>query len=292
MDSTVDEFIWVVPAEGFRWVTAPAFPAKRARWLTDGRPDSWRIKQEEAYRPLKEHTGLFLMFAKIEPTEEGVLKFANRFGSLLRQTSPAMPVPLRGDAADSEVAMAERLDLWQGESRDMKALTEVWAAIRDNDRPKLEPFVQANTSENPAWRALDSIQAHVNPRLERHVGLELRRDPSLPEAKLCLTPKNLLGAIWLQFGLAVEGRKEFRDCAQCGEPFEVSRDGSGKRTDARFCRPACRVTHYRGRIETAWQLHQQHLPYAQIARRLDTDTDTVKSWISTRAKDGEKTRKK
>ena len=73
MDSIVDEFIWPVPAEGFRWVTAPAVTTNRARWLTDGQPASLLRRQEKAYHPHKEYTGLFLMFAKLEPTEEGVL---------------------------------------------------------------------------------------------------------------------------------------------------------------------------------------------------------------------------
>jgi hypothetical protein len=296
MDTALDEFVWSVPVEGFRWVAARA-DSKRERWLTDGQPVSLLRRQERTYRPLKEQTGLFLMFAKMEPTEEGVLKFANRFGSLLGQTTHAKQVTLREDTAAPASSWAEPLDLWQRESRDMRAATEVWAAICDNDRAGLERVLKASLLsdeaarnapvEGPSW-----LWVTVNLRLAIHATLELRGDSTVPEVKLCTSPKNLLGALWLQFSLAVEGRKEFRDCVHCGEPFEVSRDGSGKRTDARFCRPVCRVNHYRGRIETAWQLHQQHLRHAEIARRLNTDKDTVKFWVSMRTKDGQKTRKK
>jgi hypothetical protein len=41
--------------------------------------------------------------------------------------------------------------------------------------------------------------------------------------QLRLQPLNLLGALWLQFALAVDLLKRFVKCAECGAPFEVSR---------------------------------------------------------------------
>jgi hypothetical protein len=38
------------------------------------------------YHPLREHTGLFHVLAATEPSEEGVLEFAERFGCLFEDS--------------------------------------------------------------------------------------------------------------------------------------------------------------------------------------------------------------
>ncbi len=189
----------------------------------------------------------------------------------------------------------------------MKSASAVREATEKNDWQALEEFLGLNPdfaraatrgtvgrwpSENPAWLSLEHVQTEVNLRLGRYVSIELQRDPKVPEAKLYLSPSNLLGAIWLQFGLAVEGHKEFRKCAQCGEPFEVSVDASGKRTDARFCRSVCRVTNYRERVAMALKLHAQGVRPKEIAKQLETDAETVRNWVSKGVHDGQKARKK
>jgi hypothetical protein len=56
-------------------------------------------------------------------------------------------------------------------------------------------------------------------------------------------PRNLLGAIWMQFEQAVLGNKEFRRCLECGEQFEVSLQAA--RADKKRCSDACRAKAYR-----------------------------------------------
>jgi len=293
----VEEFNWPVPRAGFRWLTAHTVAnPKRERWLTDGQPFSLLRRDERIYRPLREHTGLFLIFAELQATEDDIAALAGRFGSLLGDTGEQIALRENAVGKDlSALAWAERADVWQFEINAMKSATAVWTAIRDNDSPALERFLKLNplfgggskaiaggrsTSENPAWLCLNYIQAEVNLRLEHQVTLQLERDPKVPEAKLILAPKNLLGALWLQFSLAVEGHKEFRQCAQCQEPFEVSVDATGRRPDARFCRGLCRVKNYRERIATARRLSQQGVSHREIAKQLDTEVKTVKAWVS------------
>jgi hypothetical protein len=62
-----------------------------------------------------------------------------------------------------------------------------------------------------------------------------------PRLQLSLKPLSLLGAIWLQFAVAVEERRNFEKCKNCGRPFEISRAAAtGKRSDAKFCTCASR----------------------------------------------------
>ena len=62
-----------------------------------------------------------------------------------------------------------------------------------------------------------------------------------------LTPKNLLGAAWIQFEQAIGGEKKFRTCdgPGCGKWFELSPGVA--RADKIFCSDLCRVRAYQDR---------------------------------------------
>lgn len=64
------------------------------------------------------------------------------------------------------------------------------------------------------------------------------------QANLYLTSRNLLGAMWLQFALAVDGDKEFVTCKGCGDWFEI---GGDKRRQSKHCSEACKSRAYRKR---------------------------------------------
>jgi hypothetical protein len=73
---------------------------------------------------------------------------------------------------------------------------------------------------------------------------------------LFIEPTNLIGALWLQFAQAVDGDREYRVCEECREWFEIGgskkKDGHGAdhhRTDARFCKAACKQKAYRAAKE-------------------------------------------
>ncbi len=102
-----------------------------------------------------------------------------------------------------------------------------------------------------------------NPRLAaRYVlhdlidrGLKSRVSPTMhvPEqqiaSEISFKPNGLIGALWLQFALAVDGNTEFDRCTQCSEWFELG-PGSG-RPDKRYCSDACRMRAYRKRKAAA-----------------------------------------
>jgi hypothetical protein len=64
------------------WSETPPAPGQKEDWL---RPFLQRKPgggAQRVYRPLAEHSGLFLEFAQTEPTRAGVIQFANRYGML------------------------------------------------------------------------------------------------------------------------------------------------------------------------------------------------------------------
>jgi hypothetical protein len=114
----------------------------------------------------------------------------------------------------------------------------------------------------------------------RNVETRLLFHEDSPRLGISLMPRDLLGALWLQFAVAVDALKNFAKCAQCGAPFEVSRNPlTGKRPDALFCSARCRVGRYRGRIDQARRLKSEGLPVNEIARKLKTEVRTVNGWL-------------
>jgi len=64
--------------------------------------------------------------------------------------------------------------------------------------------------------------------------------------RLTVQPSNLLGAMWLQLARAIEGKREYLRCEECGDWFDVGSDSS--RSDRRTCSDRCRQRKYRRRV--------------------------------------------
>lgn len=58
--------------------------------------------------------------------------------------------------------------------------------------------------------------------------------------ELSFTPRNLIGALWLQFASAIDDNREQRQCI-CGEWFEMERKSK------KYCNTKCRVNNHRAR---------------------------------------------
>lgn len=128
-----------------------------------------------------------------------------------------------------------------------------------------------------------AIQLLANKRLRKHASAELidRSDTSagsLPRGLyLHLAPKDLLGAIWIQFAEALDGESEFRRCAHCKRWFAIS--PTARQRDSVYCGSPCRMRSYRGRQERARQLHRQGKDVDAIARDLRTTPSRVERWV-------------
>jgi hypothetical protein len=83
----------------------------------------------------------------------------------------------------------------------------------------------------------------VNGPLKVNASPQLRWNDDASELFLRLMPKNLLGAMWLQFAEAIDQRKKIARCEICGSWFDQFRK------DKRHCSDKCRVRASRQRKE-------------------------------------------
>ncbi len=285
------EFTWRVDKGGYRWIDSsgkrylcPAEALDRFDW-----PDPYGIGQR-TYSPLTERTGLFREFAGLKLTESAIRDFANQYGQL--------------DAANIQVhtnfgerfVRGETLDDWSNEIAEIKLAITLWdlvaarnehalvaltSKLREEQRPiALERRLHLQDAD-PAMTALAILRSQCDLRLSRKVISRLLFEGNLPRLKISLEPQGLVAALWLQFAIAIDNLKRYEKCAQCGTAFEVSRDPiTGKRPDAQFCSPRCRVNRYRGRIESARRMCAAGSSAREIARELKTQIRTVKGWLA------------
>jgi hypothetical protein len=120
------------------------------------------------------------------------------------------------------------------------------------------------------------LERMINRRLESHLEARFALNPDA-QMSLRVLPKNLLQAIWLQFGLAVSEGKKYRQCAVCQTWFEVAPELA--RTNRRFCSISCKNREYRNRQEQARQLHGEGIEVREIAKKLETTVAIVRGWV-------------
>ncbi len=145
--------------------------------------------------------------------------------------------------------------------------------------------------EHPVAMALAYLRDSLNARIQKHVGVSLEAAADrtrLTPLDLYMIPKNLLGAMWLQLALAVEGDLRYQRCPQCKTWFKVP--SKANRPSTTFCSPKCRVQAFRGRQAQARAMAARRVPLAKIADQLGSKVSVVRAWVS----QGEKqpTRKK
>jgi hypothetical protein len=229
------------------------------------------------YEPLKEFPGLFLTLADTPENEPGVLAFANMFGDLGIYGSVEISAPWPGLPEDFLLRPVLLRD-WKPEIQRLRPLVNLYRAIRQGseeeraalhtqifeygcgiafvdpfraspvaiehpdldpvDRKRLGPVLPSDADDLTIGRAV--LRKEIDQALSERSS-HLR--PLLTHEDLVLTPQTLLGAIWLQFALAVAHDAEFRRCAAEDCPrgwFEISTAPLGLRPEARFCSAQCR----------------------------------------------------
>jgi len=230
-------------------------------------------------------TGLFRTFAALEPTEEAILGFAQRYGSL---AGSGGMVPLA---------------IWRDSINHIKTLVSTWDALTARDWNKLREmklsrnFFSNRTSmyrqgsEDLAVAAIRSLYFWIVRELREWMGAIIW-DPDkgggvisplvswsadMGTATMTFKIWSLLEAITFQFGLAILGNKAYQPCAACGRWFELS--PGVNRDDRLVCSVSCRVKLYRQR-RRARQLHQEGRPIKEIAKKLGSEVSTVKQWLA------------
>lgn len=310
------QFGWLVAKTGYRWIEP-----KRGQepLLTDGLPAGllgWGGHLGRPYFPFRDQAALFRNFADTQPTQEGVLEFANQYGLL---GFASRTVELNDGKADYKAA-AEPLSDWVRAIGELGTVVEVWDLAEQGDEKALSQRIKwdrlptnkmlsafwfdgvsGTVTKERSWEATyepgqprrvegeigDSIiaaKSFVQDRINDHfnklgVRTGLDWDSDLRRSVFSIRPPHLLGALWVQFALAISGGWKHRRCRYCNTWFEVSPEHSGFRTNRLYCQTNCRIREARKRQALARELASQDVSPAKIAKQLDTDTGTIRGWL-------------
>lgn len=224
---------------------------------------------------------LFSTLARTEATESEILRFADRYGLLgtpAREVSkPSRHIVKASGAA--RTCYGEPIDYWQEAIRDMRQAVDLWSGVRASGRKRkdmLSPLIKweggdqvtlfadsaphhiiANQRSAPAdvWRSLRpgeltrpawlALQYLINRWIGLHVPVAVCRELDGPGFRLAIQPDTLIDALWIQFGIAVEGKARFQACSACDEWFQIGRGNFQK--SKTYCSDACRARAYRQR---------------------------------------------
>lgn len=287
----VAEFWWDVPSSGYAWTPletpVEGLRSKHDRYLLAAHGLERGFTR---YRPLDDRPALFHTFAALPlPLTEGaVIEFADAHGWLGLHSSL-----FNSRGSSGAMIHGERIEDWAYEIEQIRLCIGAWEAIRRQELDLLSRYAahlqsEANAVEHfleatglaqmipdgmgfapfafepnalrPAEQDLaESILIatiqRINSRLREHVSVSLLHDASSTSgAAMRVTPKNLLGAVWLQLAQAVDGNKTYRACDACGDWFELAPDsmystrakGVG-RSNRRYCSDRCKSLAYRRR---------------------------------------------
>lgn len=291
----------LVPLGGFKWVNGKT-ETLDTQFLVP--IDDSAFEGVRTYNPV-ENKALFRVFADTDPTQDGVLKFANQFGLL-----GGSLIPFTETDSGKFHWFSDPIENWQQEIAAMRPVIMLWDAIEGRDISTIREHLQwadkqtLNTptpnvilhfgaipltrgpetrinvklvpgqeSENTTLvaAAIQYIEHIVNKHLKSSIKLATQDG----QLRLRIEAGGLQDVLWLQCAQAISQRRIFRECRQCGTWFEPY----SAKTKKAFCSTACRLKHYRGRITEAQQLHEQGKSPADIANILGTDTKTVRGWI-------------
>ena len=230
----------IPPKEALRWVDEPA----ESYLVKD--TSNRTLSQDRLYFPA-ENAALFHRFATTEPTKEGVLAFAQKFGFLGAEY---------GDLDDYQIDGTyhwEKFSHWKGELKQIQIAYSLWRALKKNDETALHSIFSAerlrglprlNIQQN-AWR---KIEHHTTDALERLIfaivpDFNFAFESELTGLSLKFRPSSLISLIWLQFAQAASAIDRWQICDYCGEPFKP------ESMKARYCSDSHRQMAYRKRKE-------------------------------------------
>jgi hypothetical protein len=211
---------------------------------------------------------LFVQFAQLEPTEEGILQWCREFGMLGI-----------GDYSyttlDGGQTYFEKIEDWDLEIHRMKKCLELWKAIKDLEAPDLD-YIKDNIRrvENPPfspcwrWNCISRYKVKYGYSLDNFYVERIYNDSddivlvandflanaieeSFNQTQLDKTPRtrftflkpkgtqkgslsikieSLIAALWIQFAQAVDGGSNWRICENpdCANWIEIKKTGSRK----------------------------------------------------------------
>jgi len=234
---------------------------------------------EREYRPLDDGS-LFYTFAEAHPAdEEGILRLANQYGWLFdHQFALAGEGPWAGEPVKS----------WNVEIEFLHSAVELWEAKHLRKWIKFKGaeaiyhgplgFYRISAAETLTRAATHVLQRYVDEYLKRTCEVRFLWDLGHNSPAVHELPSSLLASLWLELAFAIQSKRpeDFRRCGDCRRRFDTAEE---KRQDSKFCSNACRSRNYRKRLKEAQRLRDKGLSLREIARRLNSDTRTVKGWV-------------
>ncbi|PQO38885.1 hypothetical protein C5Y96_03160 [Blastopirellula marina] len=268
------QFSWRVAKRGYRWSEGQSSIDEFS-----GQPRLYLEPVIYAYR--KYHPfdipGLFRIFADLKPQLEPMLQFADEYGHLGThfaepedELEPGEEVKTDAQRRQWEEEIIQDrivwdpLHHWQNAIKEMRSCVKLWSQVQKGTAKK--------TDESRLVAGVNrAIQAHAC-----HVQLE--SSISSPSGyRLTYFPRNLLGAMWIQFAQALAENQDFRECEACERWFQVTR---GKNRKSRIhCSDACKSKSYRSRQEKARGMFAAGKTIQQIADVIGSEHHTVERWV-------------
>lgn len=208
---------------------------------------------------------LFLKFAAVPPTPDGVVAFATRYGLLGCFPDGAVPAPTPGEARKYGLDRpAEPLVRWVQEIKAMATVVAKWQRGRpsDDEAQELATLVSARLREL------------VSARVKWVDGsFEIDMDPS-----------TLLGLMWWQFASRLGRKSEWRRCdrEKCGKTFERGAGGTtGKKTHARYCSKECQRYAYYEKKRQSLRLMRSGASLSQVQKKTGLELARLRLWRKT-----------
>ena len=134
-----------VPGEGFSWREGlVSFESDPVGKNVTG---SWLVRQDSLYSrqyPPLEEANLHRRFARIEPTAESILAFANEYGLLGHPQWLAEP-----SSNHQAMLIGEPLGFWQHEIERIAVLIDLWELVKRGCRRELGHLVNWNSTGKP-----------------------------------------------------------------------------------------------------------------------------------------------
>ena len=292
-----------LPENGFEWVPENEWDVRDGKKLVpyEGKPmlrcaPPWtdgahalllrdRPGSSKVIFPTSVDGSLFRNFSMIDPVPDRILDFANRFGSLY----------------SGRAMTNEPFSEWQFEIRSMRFLVQLWDdVVSGRLSAKFKPYfprvlgvmelskdllplenylpfnekadgfsVSAVRSNSAPIIAAEAFLKRTIARCVTQHGCHFSLLGEISHCKFVMQPTSLIGAMWLQFALAISKRQRDRACEVCGHYFELSLDAS--RSDRRYCDNACRNKALRLRQKAARELRGAEKTPSQIAKALGID---------------------
>src|SRR5262249_9596374 len=151
--------------------------------------------------------------------------------------------------------------------------------VEDCGLQRVRPLGLDLTPREPLVAARVAVQSLANHNLADTASVLIRWHQDKGHV-IRIVPKNLLGAMWLQFARGVAGEASYRRCKVCGKWLTISAEDHGFRKNREICSNTCRQRDHRAKVKLARQLRADGKTVRGIARHFDTTPETIANWLT------------